>query len=71
MPRIRCRYLNCVHLDDGYCDAHRIELDPDEGCLSFGQIGENLDDDWVGDTEENAYWGDDQEDEWLDFEDDY
>jgi hypothetical protein len=71
VPRIRCRYSNCIHLDDGFCSTHRIELDPEEGCLSFTPIGANLDDEWIDKTEEIEYWGDDPADEWLDFEDDY
>jgi len=33
MPRIRCHYLDCVFLDDGYCSAAAIEIDPDVGCM--------------------------------------
>jgi hypothetical protein len=35
MPRIRCFYEDCIHLDKGYCGATLVELDPDDGCLTF------------------------------------
>ena len=37
MPRIRCHYIDCVFLDDGYCGAAAIELDPDVGCMTFSR----------------------------------
>ena len=51
MPRIRCRYLGCVYLDDGQCIAPVIDLDPDEGCHTFNQAGDPLDDSWDEDEE--------------------
>jgi hypothetical protein len=35
MPRIRCHYADCVFVDDGYCGAAAVELDPDTGCATF------------------------------------
>ena len=29
MPRIRCHYIDCVFLDEGYCAAAAVELDPE------------------------------------------
>ena len=40
MPRIRCKYVDCVFLDQGYCSAAVAEIDPDEGCLTFTPEGE-------------------------------
>ena len=34
MPRIRCHYLDCVFIDDGYCGAAAVEIDPDVGCMT-------------------------------------
>ena len=34
MPRIRCYYIDCVFIDDGYCGASAIESDPDIGCMT-------------------------------------
>jgi len=35
MPRIRCHYLDCGFLDDGYCSAAAVEIDPDAGCMTY------------------------------------
>ena len=40
MPRIRCRYEDCVYLESGYCTADRIELDPETGCLTYQPVEE-------------------------------
>ena len=29
MPRIKCHYIDCVFVDEGYCSAAAVELDPD------------------------------------------
>ena len=43
MPRIRCHYLDCVLLDDGYCGAAAIELDPDVGCMTYKRSDDLID----------------------------
>lgn len=35
MPRLRCFYEDCIHLEKGFCSAALVELDPDDGCLTF------------------------------------
>jgi hypothetical protein len=35
MPRIRCHYNECVFVDNGYCSAAAVELDPETGCATF------------------------------------
>jgi len=35
MPRIKCHYVDCVFLDDGYCSAAAVEIDPDTGCATY------------------------------------
>jgi len=35
MPRIRCHYNDCVFVDNGYCSAAAVELDPETGCATF------------------------------------
>lgn len=40
MPRIRCHYVDCVFLDEGYCAAAAVELDSEEGCLTYAAAGE-------------------------------
>jgi hypothetical protein len=76
MPRIRCRYPDCVFLEDGYCGAAAVEIDPDEGCLTYSHIDdtpadedwdeEDLEDVWE-DDEDDLYEGDEEEtDDWID-----
>ncbi len=44
MPRIRCAYEDCVFLDDHYCTAAEVEIDPDRGCLTYKPTSELLND---------------------------
>ena len=67
MPRIRCHYIDCVFLDDGFCSAAAVELDPDMGCATFARadeidVDEDLNFEDMGDWDEL----DDDEDLWLD-----
>jgi hypothetical protein len=72
MPRIRCHYLDCIFLDEGYCSAAAIELDPDSGCMTYSPTAEAAtEEDWE-DEEELEEWEDlegeedEEEDAWLD-----
>jgi len=75
MPRIRCLYLDCVLLDDGYCGAAAIELDQDIGCMTYKrsddlEVEDEYDEEEEDDIEE---WEDielDEEDDelWIDDE---
>ena len=74
MARIRCKYVGCVFLDDGLCSASVVELDPDEGCLTFSQAGDPYeDDDWDDDNSLDGYdeWDDEEDYEDSLYEDDY
>ena len=74
MPRIRCHYLDCVFLDEGYCSAALVEVDPDTGCNTYSPNAEaNSEDEW--DEEEDEEWeeieeeeGEEDEDIWMDEE---
>ena len=73
MPRIRCHYLDCIFLDEGYCSAAAVEIDPDTGCATYSPSEDAaVDEDW--EEEELEDWEDDtaeEEDElWLDDDDD-
>ncbi len=74
MPRIRCHYLDCVFLDDGFCSAAQVELDTDTGCMTYSPSEEEASEvDW-DDEEELEEWDEELEDEeeddsWLDEED--
>jgi hypothetical protein len=68
MPRIRCHYTDCVFVDDGYCGAAAVEIDPDTGCATYSPneeaVAEQLEDEleeWEDDEEE-------EEDSWLEDE---
>lgn len=73
MPRIRCHYLDCAFLDDGYCSAGMVEIDPDSGCATYSPIaGTETEDEW-DEEEELEEWeeGEDEdedlsEDLWVD-----
>jgi hypothetical protein len=71
MPRIRCHYLDCIFLDEGYCSAAAVEIDPDTGCATYSPSEDAVDDDW--EEEELEEWEDEAEGEdddlWLDDED--
>ena len=78
MPRIRCRYLDCVFLDDGYCGAELVEIDPEEGCMTYTQLDEvDVEKDWedeeledLWDVEDDDLLGEEDDDDlWLDDED--
>ena len=57
MPRIRCHYVDCVFLDEGYCAAAAVELDPEEGCLTYSASGEvSPDEPWEGNEAVEEDW---------------
>jgi len=75
MARIRCHYLDCAFLDEGYCSAAQIELDPDTGCATYSPNAEAAaNEDWE-DNNEDEEWeevdGDDEDEDemWNDEED--
>ncbi len=72
MPRIRCHYIDCVFLDDGYCGAAAIEVDPDVGCMTYSRANDlDAEDEEWEEEEEAEEWEeaelDEEDDEmWLD-----
>ena len=72
MPRIRCHYMDCIFIDEGFCSAAAVEIDPDTGCATYspseGGLGEE-----VWEDEELEEWEDEEAEEddelWLDDED--
>jgi hypothetical protein len=78
MPRIRCHYIDCVFLDDGYCGAAAIEVDPDIGCMTYSRADDlEVDDEWEENAEPLDEWDDlevedeDDDDLWLDDDEDF
>jgi hypothetical protein len=59
MPRIRCNYEGCIHLEGNFCTASEIELDQELGCLTFSQVEEEE----IADVEEEMEEIEDEE-EW-------
>jgi hypothetical protein len=78
MPRIRCNYEGCIHLEGTLCTADEIEVDQELGCLTFSQVeedvvaavGVDVEEEWEGVVEDDDE--DDEADDWddLDEEDD-
>ncbi len=73
MPRIKCHYVDCVFLDDGYCSAAAIEIDPDSGCATYSpsdaaeeEWEEEEETEWEeeeSEEEDDELWDDDEEDD--------
>ena len=73
MPRIRCHYMDCIFIDEGYCSAAAVELDPDTGCATYAPSEDDIDDDDWDDDDEIESWDDDSEEDddlWIDDDDD-
>lgn len=74
MPtKIRCHYIDCAFLDEGYCSAALIELDPDSGCQTYSPTAEvNHEDEWdeeeLEDWEESEEELEEDEEDWADEE---
>jgi len=70
--KVRCHYLDCEFLDESYCSAAAIELDPDAGCKTYSPTSEDLpEDDWDDEEVELEEWEEIEEDDtdeelWLD-----
>jgi hypothetical protein len=73
MPRIRCHYMDCIFIDEGYCSAAAVELDPDTGCATYAPSEDDIDDDDWDDDDDLEGWDDDSDEDddlWLDDDDD-
>jgi hypothetical protein len=75
MARIRCHYVDCVFLDEGYCSAAAVEIDPDTGCATYSPTEEAAKAEW-DEEEESEEWDDEdledeEEDTWEEDEDEF
>ncbi len=77
MPQIRCRYIDCVFLETGFCTAEVVKIDPDEGCMTYTRIEDmslEESEDWEDeDLEElDEIWeqeeDDEEEEDWIEDE---
>jgi len=74
MPRIRCHYEDCVFLEDKYCGAAAVEIDPDAGCMTYSQVDGAVvaEEEWEEDAleeeeeEEDLYEEEDDDEDWED-----
>jgi hypothetical protein len=68
--------MDCVFLDDGYCSAAAVEVDPDAGCQTYSPSSDSSAGDEWEDEEELEEWedleGDEEEEDetWTDDEED-
>jgi hypothetical protein len=74
MPKIRCHYIDCAFLDEGYCSAAQVELDPDSGCATYVPNAENAtdpnwDEEGMEEWEEAEEEAEEEEEDWLDEDD--
>lgn len=74
MPRIRCHYIDCILLDDGYCGGAAIELDPDLGCMTYKRADDvEVEDEWEEEDDVEEWEDVDIEEEdddlWIDDDD--
>lgn len=79
MPRIRCHYEDCVFLEEGYCGAAAVELEPDGGCLTYqrDEEAEAAEEEWEeedfedeADEEDDLYEDEEDDDDLWDEDDD-
>jgi hypothetical protein len=71
VPPIRCHYADCINLDEGFCGASAVELDPEDGCLTYerGDV-EILEEPWNGDEPLDELWDEDEDEGDVLFEED-
>lgn len=63
MPRIKCHYADCVFIDEGYCSAAAVEIDPDTGCATYSP-SEAAEEEWE-EEDEDLEWEEEEEDDEL------
>lgn len=70
MPRIKCHYADCVFIDEGYCSAAAVEIDPDTGCATYSP-SEEVEEEW--EEEEELEWEEEEEEDdlWEEDDDDF
>lgn len=61
MPRIKCHYIDCIFIDEGFCSAAAVEIDPDTGCNTYSP-SEEIDDDW-DEEDDDVSWDDDEDED--------
>ena len=70
MPRIRCHYIDCVFIDNGYCSAAAVEIDPETSCVTYSHPEGVVASEKIWDEEELEEQDEDDIDEDDQFDDD-
>ena len=72
MPRIRCHYVDCVFLDDSYCSAAAVEIDPETGCATYSPNEESAvpGEEWDAELEEWEEEDSEDDDDWAEEDED-
>jgi len=52
MAKIKCRAVDCIFWDIGFCSADKITYDPEEGCLTYEIIDDLLGEEWDDDLDD-------------------
>ncbi|PKO18302.1 MAG: hypothetical protein CVU39_02365 [Chloroflexi bacterium HGW-Chloroflexi-10] len=79
MAKIRCHYEDCGFLDEGFCSAALIEVDPDKGCITYvpsadsisEESWDNEDDEEVEEWSELSSLEEEDDDDWLEEDEEY
>jgi hypothetical protein len=54
--------VDCVFLENGYCGAAAVEIDPDEGCLTYSHVDDvPADEEWDEEDMEELWEEEDEE----------
>lgn len=69
MPRIKCHYIDCIFIDDGFCSAAAVEIDPDTGCNTYSP-SDDVDEVWDEEEDDDVDWEEEEDDILWDDEDD-
>ena len=71
MPRIRCHYEDCVFLEEGYCGAAAVEIDPEMGCQTYSRADDAAtdEDEWDEEGFDEDEWDEEEEDLYEDEDD--
>jgi hypothetical protein len=71
MTHIICRASFCIFWDEGVCTSEEIEYEPENGCMTFQDVGDlTLEDDEDDDWGDDDLFDDDDDDDWDDDDDD-
>jgi len=55
--------MDCAFIDDGFCSAAAVELDPDTGCMTYSPSAEDSSEEKWDEEEELEEWEEVDEDD--------